>query len=105
VYAFDVPEKDYYPLSDTLRIYAGWLTAILFLVYALGSYQQLRNLPFRLDVLDEWVESPLLLRVTFVCFIYLALSSLHRALGRGIWKGILLAAIGFVLLVAFMANT
>jgi hypothetical protein len=98
-------EKDYYPLGDTLRIYAGWLTAVLFLVYAIGSYQQLRLLPFRIDVFDEWLESALLLRVTFTSFLYLLLSSIHRALGGGVWKGIALTLIGFAGLVAFMANT
>lgn len=98
-------EKDYYPLADTLRLYAGWLTAILFVVYALGSYQQMRNLPFGIALLDNWIESPMLLRVTFVCFLYLALGSLHRAMGRGIWKGIMLTIVGFIVLAGFMANT
>ena len=96
---------DYHPLLDTLRLYAGWLLACLLTIFALGSYQQLRHLPLHLSILDEWMDSPLILQVTFITFLFLLLSSVHRAIGRGVWKGLALTALGFFLLVIFRVNT
>ncbi|MDP6561808.1 MAG: hypothetical protein QF793_02685, partial [Candidatus Peribacteraceae bacterium] len=38
----------YFPLLDTLRLYAGWLLAWYCIVYAIGAYQFMKELPFRL---------------------------------------------------------
>ena len=97
--------SDYHPLLDTLRLYAGWLLACLFVVYALGSYQETRSLPYTFSILNEWVESPLILQVTFVTFVFLILSSVYRLLGKGVWKSVLLTIIGFALIVIFRANS
>ena len=95
----------YHPLSHTLRLYAGWLLACLFVVFAFGSYQQLRTLPVRLDLLDEWMDSPAILQTTATTFLFLLLSSLHGVVGRGLWKGVALAVIGFAALVLLRMNT
>ena len=92
---------DYHPLIDTLRLYAGWLLACLFVIYAVGGYQQLRQFPFRLSILDEWTASPMILSVTLVTFLFLLLSSVHRVMGRGFWKGLALAVMGFGVMVGF----
>lgn len=97
-------EKDYHPLTETLRLYAGWLVACLFAVYAAGSYQQIRRLPFRISTLDEWISSPVILQAALTAFLFLMLESIHRAAGSGFWKGMGLAAIGFALLVFFRMN-
>ncbi len=96
---------EYHPLIDTLRLYAGWFLACLFVIYTLGSTQQLRPLPFHLSILDEWMDSPMILHVTLVTFLFLLLSSVHQFLGRGFWRGVGLVVIGFVLLVVFQVNT
>lgn len=93
--------SEYHPLLNTLRLYAGWLLACLLVIYTFGSYQQLRALPFRFSILDEWMDSPMILNVTFVTFSFLLLSSVHQAMGRGFWRGVALAVIGFELLVIF----
>ena len=97
--------SSYAPLLDTLQLYAGWLLACLFVILSVGSYQFLRHLPWHADILDEWVHSQLIMRVTFITFSFLLLSSLHRAMGRGLWKGIALAILGFIAIAFFMANT
>ena len=49
--------QGYHPLSDTLRLYAGWLFAWYVVIYALGWYQRTRALPFRMPVIDQRVLS------------------------------------------------
>ncbi len=98
-------DRDYHPLFVTLRLYAGWLLACLAVIYALGAYQQLRSLPVHFSILDEWTTSPMILNVTFTTFLFLLLSKIHELLGRGVWKGIGLAIVGFVGIAFFMANS
>jgi hypothetical protein len=95
----------YYPLMDTLRLYAGWLLAWYFVIEALGSYQYLRTLPFRLSALDGLFRSLLVIRISAAAFLFLLLSTVHCMLGRGIAKGIILTLTGIVLLGVFIANT
>ncbi len=97
-------DTQYYPLLETLRLYAGWLLACLSAVYVAGSYQELRHLPFHLDILKEWIESGTILQVTVLTFIFLLLSSVHSAIGKGFWKGVALAVLGFLTVVIFKAN-
>lgn len=95
----------YHPVLTTLRLYAGWLLSCLFVVYAIGSFQELRTLPFESPLVREWVESPLILQVTFLTFLFLLVSTVHQATGRGFWKGIALTLAGFVVFAAFQMNT
>lgn len=97
-------DTQYHPLIDTLRLYAGWLLACLSAVYIAGSYQELRHLPFHLDILKEWVDSATILQVTVTTFVFLLLSAVHRAVGKGVWRGVALAVLGFLALVIFKAN-
>ena len=97
--------QEYHPLLDTFRLYAGWLFACLALVFAAGSYQSLRAFPVRFAILDEWVDSSMLLHATLVTFLFLLLSSVHRMMGRGVWKGVALTVLGFGLLVMFRMLT
>jgi ABC-type amino acid transport system permease subunit len=99
------PRMDYAPLIDTLRIYAGWLLACLGTVFALGTHGITHKSTWIPAILMEWVRSPLILQVTFLTFMFLLLSSIHRLLGRGLWKGISLIVTGFVLIVLFRINT
>ncbi len=97
--------KGYYPLVDTFRLYAGWLLAWYFLIYALGSYQWLRHLPFQIPFLGDLFQSTLILDFACACFLFLLLTSLHRRMGRGWVLGILLTLVGFGLFAGFYANT
>ena len=96
--------ESYAPLSDTLRLYAGWLLAWYALVYLLGSAQYFGNLPFEVPFLDGLFYSALVLRFAFGTFLFLLLSSVHRLLGRGLWKGLLLTAVWIVLMLWFWGN-
>ncbi|MFA6522967.1 MAG: hypothetical protein WCS85_01200 [Candidatus Peribacteraceae bacterium] len=102
---FAIPSHAYYPLLDTLRLYAGWLLAWYFVIEALGSYQYLRRLPFQLSALDGLFRSLLVIRLSAAAFLFLLLSTVHCMLGRGIAKGIILTLVGIVLLGVFVANT
>ena len=92
-------DHEYHALLSTFRLYAGWLLACLLAVFAAGSYQQLRSLPVRFPILDEWMDSAMLRDVLLVTFLFLLLSSMHQLLRGGFWKGILLTAGGFALMV------
>ncbi len=96
--------SDYHPLLTTLRLYAGWLLACLSVIYIVGSYQELREFPFKLSLAKEWIESSVILHVAFTTFIFMLLSTVHMALGRGVWKGVMLAVIGFAAIAVFMVN-
>lgn len=88
-------ESDYAPLHETLRIFAGWLLAWYGLIYALGFLEQTDRLP-ELPFVRELFESRLVLQFTFGTFLLLALSNLHRWLGKGL-------ALGFALSIAWVA--
>jgi hypothetical protein len=98
-----VPEE-YVPLSDTFRLYAGWLLAWYAVVYLIGSYQFTKRLPFEIPFLEGLFLSPLVLKFAFGTFLFLMLSTLHRALGRGIGKGVALTLVWFALMTLFSLN-
>src|SRR3989344_3981896 len=72
----------YFPLLDTLRLYAGWLLAWYCLVYAVGSYQFMRELPVRIPYADSLFLSPLVLSFTFAAYLFLLLSGWYVSAGR-----------------------
>lgn len=98
----DEPERQYYPISETLRLYAGWLLAWYFLVYAIGAYQISRDLPFRVPYVEAWLPpySPLILTFALASFVFLLSSTIHKTTGEGKLKGTfitIVAAAAFVL--------
>lgn len=99
-------EREYFPIGDTLRLYAGWLLAWYFLVYALGGYQLSRSVPFRIPYVEAWLPpySPLIL--TFACgsFLYLLMTQIHAMIGGGRLKGFLLSITGIVCFVLYRIN-
>jgi len=97
-------EKEYYPISDTLRLYAGWLLAWYGLVYALGSYQSTRELSFEIPYLMGIYYSPLVLSFTLGSFLFLLLSGLHRIVGRGILPGLFFSIVGLGLFGVYRMN-
>lgn len=99
------PEEDsepsYLPLSQTLRLYAGWLLAWYGLVYLLGSLQQSGLAPWAPDFIESLFESPLTLHFTFATYLFLLLGTLHRQSGGGVLKGTLFTVAGLLLLWGF----
>ncbi len=100
----DTGDGLYVPLSDTLRLYAGWLLALYFVVYAVGSYQWLGSAPFSLGFIDELFLSPLILAFSVAAFLYLSLHSLFRRTKGGLLRGIGFSIAGVLLFLIFRAN-
>lgn len=96
--------EQYFPLSDTFRLYAGWLLAWYCLVYLLGAYQSLKQLPFTIPFIDGLFQSPLVLNFAFGTFLFLLFSTIHRWMGRGLWKGIGLTIVWLALVTWFVVN-
>lgn len=97
-------DPSYIPLTDTLRLFAGWLLAWYALVYLLGSFRASGRMPFDIPFLEALFVSPLVLRFSFATFLFLLLTSVHRRAGRGTGKGIVLAVAGIVIFVLFHLN-
>lgn len=90
----------YFPLLETLRLYAGWLLAWYALVYAVGSYQFLKELPVRIPYAESLFLSPLVLSFTFAAYLFLLATSIYKAFGNKkiIAFGLLLVSVGIFLL-------
>ena len=97
-------EEIYVPLTDTLRLFAGWLLAWYAVVYLLGSYQRNGKLPLEIPFLEGLFISPLVLRFSLGTFLFLLLTTIHRWLKGGIISGILLTLLGVALFVLFHLN-
>lgn len=94
----------YFPLIDTLRLYAGWLLAWYCLVYALGNYQYARALPFRIPYVEGLFLSPLVLSFTLAAYLFLLFSSIWKILGKGFVRGGVLAILGIGAFVLYRMN-
>lgn len=92
----------YAPLHETLRIFAGWLLAWYGLIYALGFLEVSGKLP-SLPFVHELFLSRVVLGFTFVTFLFLAASNIHKWMGGGRMKGLLLTIASLVILAGFVA--
>lgn len=97
-------ERTYFPLLDTLRLYAGWLLAWYGFVYALGSYQHFRRLPFTVPYVEGLFLSPLVLSFTLGAFLFLLLTGIWKAISRGILSGCILTILGIAVFVLYRMN-
>jgi hypothetical protein len=84
----------YYPLVSTLRLYAGWLLAWYGLFVALGFYTHVRTLPWYIPFVEGFYLSPLIFSFVVAIFLFLLLTSVHRALRGGLFFGVILIMIG-----------
>ena len=96
--------RQYFPLLETLRLYAGWLLAWYCLVYALGSYQFMRNLPFHVPYAESLFLSPLVLSFTFAAYLFLMLSGFYVTGGRKKLQGIILLIAGIAVFLVYRMN-
>ena len=99
-----VGNKTYFPLHETLRLYAGWLLAWYLLVYALGSYQYTRPVPFSVPLVEGLLLSPLVQSFTLATFLFLLLGSVHRRIGGGTLRAVLLTVLGAALFKFYWLN-
>ncbi len=84
----------YFPLLDTLRLYAGWLFAWYAVVMALGYYAHVRYLGYSIPFVAGLFESPLVFGFLLATFLFLLMTSILRALKGGVVLGSAFAAIG-----------
>lgn len=94
----------YYPLTNTLRLYAGWLLSWYVLIFALGSYQFLRPLPFEIPFMRSLFQSPLVISFALGAFLFLLLSDIHRKLHGGTLLGMMLTVLGLGIFVIYKIN-
>ncbi len=94
----------YVPLTETLRLFAGWLLAWYGLVYLLGALKLENRLPFEVPFVEGLFLSPLILRLAFGMYLFLLLTTIHKALGRGTGKGIALTLAGVLAFAFFHVN-
>ncbi|UPA22116.1 hypothetical protein K8942_03570 [Candidatus Peribacteria bacterium] len=102
--AMETEERAYIPLIETLRLFAGWLLAWYGAVYLLGNLTLQEKLPVYIPYLNALFTSSLVLRFTFGTFLFLLLTSLYSAMGRGVGKGIVLTIMGVAMFVLFHLN-
>ena len=99
----------YYPLRQTLRLYAGWLLAWYGLVYAIGGYYVSRSPAFELPYLTGIFYSPLVLTFTLGAFLFLLFSGIYNHLAETNdelpwYAGLALTAVAVVIFVLYRAN-
>lgn len=98
------PSPLYVPLMDTLRLFAGWLLAWYGLIYLLGSYQYHGKLSTTIPFVEGLFRSGIVLRFTFGTFLFLLLTSIHRRLGGGVMKGLMMSTLFIALMIFFHLN-
>jgi hypothetical protein len=94
----------YFPLLETLRLYAGWLLAWYSIVYAFGAYQSLKDIPYRIPYAESLFLSPLVLSFTFAAYLFLLLSGVYTMTGRSKKIGIVLTVIGVGVFLLYKMN-
>jgi hypothetical protein len=97
-------QRSYYPLTDTLRLYAGWLLAWYLLVMAIGSFMEAGSLPLNLPLITSLASSPLILKLACGTFLFLLFSSLHRRMKGTVLSGLVFSLIGITLFVLYSLN-
>lgn len=102
------PEKpkntSYFPLFETLRLYAGWLLAWYGIIYVIGAYQHTKPLPFRIPYAESLFLSPLVLSFTFASFVFLLCSSLSKSLPSFPLKNVLFFVLGTTIFMLYRMN-
>ncbi len=88
----------YYPLTVTLRLYAGWLLAWYGLCIIIGYYAVARSLPWDIPFVKAFFLSPLVFRFIAALILFLVLTSLHQRMKGKLLSGIILSVAGIGLL-------
>jgi len=97
-------ETAYFPLLETLRLYAGWLLAWYAAVYAIGSYQFMKDLPFHVPYAESLFLSPLVLSFTFAAYLFLLTTSLYKRAEKKKIAGVGLLVLSVAVFVLYRMN-
>lgn len=98
-------DEAYYPLSVTLRLYAGWLLLWYGVVFALGAYQNTRKLPVTLNFINQLATSHFFITFAFGVFLYLLLAGLRGRMRGGMLVSTLFVIVGVMAVFVFHINT
>lgn len=93
----------YHPLFSTLRLYAGWLLAWYAFFVALGYYARVRALPWDIPFVSAFSSSGLVFTFVAGIFLFLLLSTLHRALKGSTLSGVFLSVVWVLLVIGVQA--
>ncbi len=96
-----VKTKMYFPIHETLRLYAGWILSGYIAGYLLGGYKLLNPLPFDIPFALTFLMSPVIMRFSLAFFLFLLGSSIFALFGKKTLSGIIIstACIGIFLFV------
>ena len=94
----------YFPVMDTLRLYAGWLLAGYISAYFLGAYQFLKPIPFEIPYVAAFLQSPIILRFSLACFLFLLVTGITKAIKGKTALKILIVLSAIALLTAVHIN-
>jgi uncharacterized membrane protein len=87
-------KKQFLPLLDTLRLYAGWLLAWYSLVVVLGYFANVRALPFDIPFVGGLFLSSLVISFLLATFFFLLCTSIIRSLHAGLILSIVMMVVG-----------
>lgn len=99
-----IADMSYIPLTQTLRLFAGWLMAWYGIIYLAGRYRADGRLPWDIPAIQGLSESPLVLRFAFAVFLFLLLSDIQKWTGKGSLKAIMLGIVGAFVFIVFHLN-
>jgi hypothetical protein len=94
----------YIPMTQTLRLFAGWLMAWYGIIYLAGTYRADGRLPYDIPLIQSLASSELVLRFSFAVFLFLLLTDIHKWTGKNATIGVLLGIIGIGLMWVFHIN-
>lgn len=100
----DDPEAVYYPLGETVRLYAGWLLAWYGLVYILGHYERSRQPLPSIPYVSGLLYSPAIFTFTLGCFLYLFCHTLMRRFPVNTGVDFLISLVGIGIFVSFLVS-
>ena len=83
----------YFPLYETLRLYAGWLL-----------YQFIKELPIHIPYAESLFLSPLVLSFTFGAYLFLLLSGIYKQTGKKKLTGLGLGILGIAVFLLYRMN-
>lgn len=98
-------QKIYYPFSETIRLYAGWLLAWYGLVYALAHFEQTRQPLPAIPYVAGLLYSPAIRSITVACFIYLLFQGIMNKYFTSTSIKFLFSLVGIALLTAYIFYT
>jgi len=97
--------KVYFPLTDTLRLYAGWLLTGYFVAYILGGYQYTKPLPFTIPYALAFLTSPLILSFALTAYLFLLFTGIKKGVKGGMLSTMVLTIVAIVIFVVYRMNT